>query len=543
KRGTSTLSESSDGAQNIWQDLDTQLPPALPDELLGWIMLRRSGLNPTQRLNVLSAIQNSLKAEAVERGLRAAEEELRFMERDSGKGHGGGKGRGGRSFWVEQDGQRGILLSSEDIFEDITDQASIHWVEAPSHAPVEEAFTAELAVDPYIEQFWNHEDDGAYTLWKQDPMDGEYYFQDGNGVFWSWSQWETEAAWWAATPEEQKQQTDAATFYQDKPRTFSQARQLMAAKGASRGCYGKGKGKGKKGGGKTKGQPTQAVLAATTTSTPSAPVLPSVLAATPGKGTGKTYGKGHVSFADQVFSVDEVEVDEDDWVNPNSAVRPLFPPGEPYPETETEDGDSAVGPASPARGAPAGTQPDGETFVVEPDSPARMTFPGGHPGGESISPAPAVPGIILMAIQHPDVEGFGVLDTGATETVASLGAVEKILEGRRLNGLINEPVSVVPQEKKCFRFGNGQRQFSESYMLLPQTVGGQLFHLGVYTLDAAIIDLGKSLIVMKAVDPYLVIPLIRSTTGHLLLNMRTDWMGYGQRDIHGVQQLIYGNFL
>ena len=173
KRGTSTSSESSDGAQNIWQDLDTQLPPALPDELLGWIMLRRSGLNPTQRLNVLSAIQNSLKAEAVERGLRAAEEELRFMERDSGKGHGGGKGRGGRSFWVEQDGQWGILLSSEDIFEDITDQASIHWVEAPSHAPVEEAFTAELAVDPYIEQFWNHEDDGAYTLWKQDPMDGE----------------------------------------------------------------------------------------------------------------------------------------------------------------------------------------------------------------------------------------------------------------------------------------------------------------------------------------------------------------------------------
>ena len=183
-------------------------------------------------------------------------------------------------------------------------------------------------------------------------------------MFWSWSQWETEAAWWAATPEEQKQQTDAATLYQDKPRTFSQARQLMAAKGASRGYYGKGKGKGKKGGGKTKGQPTQAVLAATTTSTPSAPVLPSVLAAIPGapgysgcficgdkshdfrhcprrgkgKGTGKTYGKGHVSFADQVFSVDE-----------------------------------------------------GETFVVEPDSPARMAPPGDHPGGESISHASAVP--------------------------------------------------------------------------------------------------------------------------------------------------------
>ena len=70
-------------------------------------------------------------------------------------------------------------------------------------------------------------------------------------------------------------------------------------------------------------------------------------------------------------------------------------------------------------------------------------------------------------------------------------------------------------------------------------------HLGVYTLDAegvplligartleklqAIIDPGKSLSVMKAVEPYPAIPLIRSTTGHLLLNMRTDWMGYGQR--------------
>ena len=45
-------------------------------------MLRKSSLSAAQRLNVLSSIGNSLKAEDVERGLRGAEDELHLVERE-----------------------------------------------------------------------------------------------------------------------------------------------------------------------------------------------------------------------------------------------------------------------------------------------------------------------------------------------------------------------------------------------------------------------------------------------------------------------------
>ena len=92
---------------------------------------------------------------------------------------------------------------------------------------------------------------------------------------------------------------------------------------------------------------------------------------------------------------------------------------------------------------------------------------------------------------------------------------------------------------KEFRFGNGLTQVSESYVLIPQT---HRFSLSVFTLDAprvpvligvrtldrlkVILDLQRSLIIMCAVDPMMAVPLIRSTSGHLLLDLRDDWMKY-----------------
>ena len=46
-------------------------------------MLRKSSLNAAQRLNVLSSIGNSLKADDIEKGLRGAEDELRLVEKES----------------------------------------------------------------------------------------------------------------------------------------------------------------------------------------------------------------------------------------------------------------------------------------------------------------------------------------------------------------------------------------------------------------------------------------------------------------------------
>ena len=119
----------------MWDDLDQGLPEVLPPELIGWIMLRKSSLSAAQRLNVLSSIGNSLKAEDVERGLRGAEDELHLVERErEGRPKGGGKGKHRLSFWVEQEGEWGLLLADEAETEDLIEGNEVHWLQAPIHA-------------------------------------------------------------------------------------------------------------------------------------------------------------------------------------------------------------------------------------------------------------------------------------------------------------------------------------------------------------------------------------------------------------------------
>ena len=138
--------------------------PALPDELLGWLMLRGSSLSAAQRLNVLASIQNSLKKADVERGLPAMEDELRYMDRDGGSS----KGKGcGRSFWVEQEGSWGILLAEEDQMDEFVNMEEVHWVEDSS----KEVFHAM----PHIKR-------------SVPTRSAKYYYQDGAGAFWAGGQ-------------------------------------------------------------------------------------------------------------------------------------------------------------------------------------------------------------------------------------------------------------------------------------------------------------------------------------------------------------------
>ena len=74
-------------------------------------------------------------------------------------------------------------------------------------------------------------------------------------------------------------------------------------------------------------------------------------------------------------------------------------------------------------------------------------------------------------ISSPEMEGFGVLDTGATETVCGLSALEWIMTRRAQAGMSNEGFTVVDIPNKLFKFGNGMSQRSESMILLPQKLG------------------------------------------------------------------------
>lgn len=71
-------------------------------------------------------------------------------------------------------------------------------------------------------------------------------------------------------------------------------------------------------------------------------------------------------------------------------------------------------------------------------------------------------------------DGFGVLDTGATETVAGLGALERIMFRRKEAGCSLDDFQVVDLPNKWLRFGNGMVQKSESMILLPQRLGVEL---------------------------------------------------------------------
>ena len=198
-------------------------------------MLRRAALTSAQRLNVLASIQNNLHSADVERGLRAVEEELTHPDQSGGrKGKGGGKGR---SFWVEEDGEWGIFMGTEMEVEEFVDLSQVHWV---NKSPMQDypTKTQEHNLESVMEDgFWNQEEDGGYSWWDSGG-DGEYYHQDISGTYWAWSDWETQQQTsLMVAPEQLKEVQEAYAAYEQKARTFQEARRVMAAKGANRGFY------------------------------------------------------------------------------------------------------------------------------------------------------------------------------------------------------------------------------------------------------------------------------------------------------------------
>lgn len=105
-----------------WDQFDFSTEQILPQEILGWILLRRSGLPANARLSVLSATNNRLDLESMERAMRDQEEELLAAEAQRLRGD---HVRPRRSFWVEENSSWGMLPDNEG---DEVDESSILWV-------------------------------------------------------------------------------------------------------------------------------------------------------------------------------------------------------------------------------------------------------------------------------------------------------------------------------------------------------------------------------------------------------------------------------
>ena len=154
-------------------------------------------------------------------------------------------------------------------------------------------------------------------------------------------------------------------------------------------------------------------------------------------------------------------------------------------------------------------------------------------GDAMVGPSPDI--LAAMSVEYP---GHAVLDSGATESIASLEALEEIMVLRsKRHG--HEDVTV-HQRQKRFRFGNGTYQQAVSFVEVPQVISGQKVPLGVHALDApgipllisvktltkmqAVIDFELARICFKLVAPDLWIPLKRAPNGHLLLDLTKDWV-------------------
>ncbi|CAE7569752.1 unnamed protein product [Symbiodinium microadriaticum] len=470
----------------LWNELEQDLPEVLPTEILRWLMLRRSSLTPQQRLNVLSSIGNSLRAEDVELGLRGAEDELRLQEHGpSSKGY-GKKGSRASSFWVEQDGEWGLLAVAEEDQDEWLE--GVHWLgsfnslsEAYGVSSMDSAGHEHSAEEIY----WAPEPEGGHTKWTLDT-DGEHYTQDAMGVYWSWPAWEAASFMSTSLLPEQKELSDSYAAYEGKLRTFAESRSLMQAKGQSRGYYPLG-GKGKKGAGKGKfGAKGRGRSYPGSSSAPSSPTFQSEALAV---------NVRHPSYTGCFICGDKSHAYQD----------------------------------CPRRGKGKGHGKPGKVFMVT--------------DADNINTLPAE---VLAVVESPNLEGYGVLDTGATESVASLESLDHIVRKRQDSCRGECCVQVVPGPSKNFCFGNGSTQQSESFVLLSQKLGGFTVSLGLFTIDSrgvalliaiktleklgAVIDCSRGVMIMKTIDDSLVVPLKRSAAGHLLLNMATqDWLEGGAK--------------
>ena len=141
-----------------------------------------------------------------------------------------------------------------------------------------------------------------------------------------------------------------------------------------------------------------------------------------------------------------------------------------------------------------------------------------------------------LPIPKNELAGYAVIDSGATETVCSLPALEALVQLKEAQDGKPVGLEVTQEPVKRFKFGNGEHAYASSYVLLDQMLGERRIQLGMFTLDVegvpvllgmktlrrlkAIIDFDRCLVVFAAVNPHLAIGLRRSRTGHLLFQLR-----------------------
>ena len=163
----------SSGEDLPWDELEVEDVQVLPDEVLGWLLLRRANLSSSSRLSVQASVQNSLSFRAIERALRDQEEELLHVD-----AHRPPQQQRRRTYWVEEEGAWGLLMTPDDAMEELSGE--VHWVGDRLPAEVYPQAAEEHLND---EVYWSWDDSG-WRGYLQDDY-GYWVETDGYGTFWA----------------------------------------------------------------------------------------------------------------------------------------------------------------------------------------------------------------------------------------------------------------------------------------------------------------------------------------------------------------------
>ncbi|CAE7337263.1 unnamed protein product, partial [Symbiodinium sp. KB8] len=566
-----------------WERFALEEIEVLPPEILGWLLLRRANLSSASRLAILSVTGNKLEFDLVEKALRDQEEDLLASERQRDPR----AQRQRRSYWVEDQGEWGLL--AEDFFDEATETGDnvmdIHWVgnRLPAEVyPVEEA----------EEEWTSYGHDGAEIHWVW--YDNEWQTQDAEGTWWTWSDskpWLEIDECMAVDPLAGKEIADTFATFQDKVRTFRESRNLMKAAQTSRGFYplkgSKGSKKGRpkgKGPGRAKGkggtvlalQSERGSSSSTSGQRPGQPEYTGCficgakdhefkncpkrkVSGKPSGSAGRSYFITEVTNApalpENEFQNNHTAMEEHNLEVPQyeTKILPEFLVDNysPVPEDELQNNHTAVEEHNlevPCQNetefvymvSPIDEQRDGQVDPTPPSDGAllcntEILYEVPYP--ESTFTVNALES--MWATTGQMYPGYAVLDSGATESVGSLEAIQAVMHRRReLYGV--ETVKICPNPRKTFRFGDGEQLSAMSYVELPQKLHRREISFSVYSLDVprvpilmsirtlkklgAIVDFGERTVCFHKVDQSIVIPLTETRSGHLLIDLTKDWL-------------------
>ncbi len=145
----------------------------------------------------------------------------------------------------------------------------------------------------------------------------------------------------------------------------------------------------------------------------------------------------------------------------------------------------------------------------------------------------------LLTTQQAMEQGKAVIDGGATRTLGSVAAVEKLMELNASKDGDPGLQRLDPEMRPVFGFGNSSSDRCLSTAWMKISAGGRDGELKIHTLDkgsgpilfsietlralGAIVDFSEDLVVFQKLDPKRVIQMERSCTGHQLLPLAEDW--------------------